>query len=497
MIMRKGIWFGKLSDGTEASIGDMVSQELTVVQAARVRLVGHQRPLDHNATVAVAQYLRQRYPELNREEQPSQYTEAGFTRRTLPEVDAANAVRVTVAPPSVGPEKCQEKALALMNGHVLRHPSSFSRLGWCIDVLHSQDGNDCLLWVVLTMSHSHSDGVGMQVLVSDFLDAYLLLLIGDALPSRERLPLFSSLPRERTSLSWGKQVGYGFLGWMSSKLMAYGGPAPMLLTPAAKEHAAKIKEDRLRAGKLQNEGPMHVEFVELDAASTKQLCAHARSVGLTVGSLVHGALFVALAKRYFQEHPEAKKLELEIPLSVNMRKFLNPPLPGTVLAPQQGELQIKLRTTRLEVDQALASHKAMIPLIHKIALDSRTKVQADLAKPEKLKALDFNITTASILRNSKAEQLGAIQYIGDAWLSNVGLFRPSERVQRAGRLIQVETTLTLNPTIMPAYELVWSNTVAGGSMALSMVTDETMGRNKASSRALLQDMANLLQVLVH
>ena len=134
--MRKGIWFGKLADGTEASISDIAMQDLTVVQAARIRLVNREHPLDKEATLQAAQYMRQRYPELNREETASQYSESKFARTLLSEDAAASAVKVHLAPPSATLGKCQDKTLELMRQHTMRHPHTLSRLGSCCTVPH-------------------------------------------------------------------------------------------------------------------------------------------------------------------------------------------------------------------------------------------------------------------------------------------------------------------------------------------------------------------------
>lgn len=495
--MGKGIWFGKLADGTEASVTDLILQEVTVVQATRVRLVNRDRPLDYDSTLAAAQHLRKRFPELNREEAPTLYSEARFSRTTLTEDDAFKAVKVKNAEASANAQACQEEAVATMQKCVMRHPSSFSRLGWRIDVLWARDGNDVIVWFLFAVGHTHADGVAMHTIINYYLEAYVSLLQKKRLDAPTLLPLYSALPRDHTPLLRSSQAIFGFIGWLASKLIGKpGSQAPKLLTEEMTKQAKQIYLERLESGKGQREGPMIVDFVELDKESTKHLCIQARSVELTVGALVQSALFVTIAKRYFQEHPRKSNLALELPMSVNMRGFLQPPLSlDNVLAPQQGEVMVALKTTRREIDFALASSNAMLTLVHKIASEARTQVQKGLAKPEQLAPLNDSILVASLFRNGQ-DKMSGIQYIGDAWLSNVGLFRPSTMLKEAGDHLQVESTLTLNPTVVVAYEMVWCNSVAGGSMTLSMVADETMGRNQASARALLNGTANILKDLI-
>jgi len=494
--MGKGIWFGKLADGTEASISDLVLQEITVVQAARVRLANCDRPLGYDSTLAAAQHLRKRFPELNREETPTLYSETRFSRTILAEDDASKAVTVKIEEVSLSTQACQEEAMATMQKLIMRHPSSLSRIGWRLDILWASDGNDVIVWFIFAVSHNHADGVAMHAIVNYYLDAYVSLLQERTLVAPTRLPLHSALPHDHTPLSLSSQAIFGFVGWLVSKLIGKpGSPAPKLLTESMAKRANITQLDRQKNGKDQHEGPIIVDFIELDKESTRQLCSYARSMELTVGTLVHGALFFSIAKRYFQEHPDKNSLALEVPVSVNMRGFLQPPLPDTVLAPQQGELMITLKITRREIDLTLASNKAMMPLVHEIALEVRRQLQKSLAKPEKLAPLNANILLASLFRNG-LDKMSRVQYIGDAWFSNVGLFRPSAMIKEAGDLLQVESTLTLNATVLPAYEFVWCNSVAGGSMTLSMVTDETMGRNQASAQALLNGTADVLNNLI-
>ena len=92
----RGLWFGQLEDGTECSVIDLHCFDVPTIQVVRVRLpTATTSIIDNKRARMAAQYLRQRYPELNREEHPTLFSEARFCRRFVSEEDAANAVVVS------------------------------------------------------------------------------------------------------------------------------------------------------------------------------------------------------------------------------------------------------------------------------------------------------------------------------------------------------------------------------------------------------------------
>mmetsp|Transcript_7235 Transcript_7235/g.13364 ORF Transcript_7235/g.13364 Transcript_7235/m.13364 type:complete len:87 (+) Transcript_7235:15-275(+) len=85
--------------------------------------------------------------------------------------------------------------------------------------------------------------------------------------------------------------------------------------------------------------------------------------------------------------------------------------------------------------------------------------------------------------------------MGDIAFSNVGLYKPSSSIYESG-LLQVESTYTFSPPALPNYEFVCCNTTLDGTMTLSMVTDEIMGRDTSSCQALLNDIKEILRTLI-
>jgi hypothetical protein len=239
-------------------------------------------------------------------------------------------------------------------------------------------------------------------------------------------------------------------------------------------------------------------------------------------------LFVALAKRYFQEHPESKSLSLPIPLPVNMRKFMIPPLPPTVLAPQQGVLSISCYIQRGQLEQSLSNKASTIELLKKQALLSKNQVQNALFKnvPTRFKPLDAPLLAAAMYR-THLNKFWTVQYVsndvlfcfilfwsyvnltfifsaltftthtkmGDISLSNMGVYRPSPTLVENG--LVVESTSTFSSPTMANYEFICCNTILDGTMTLSMSTDhDTMSRTRGSCRSLLSAIQGLLLTMI-
>lgn len=484
-MISNGIWFGPLADGTQASLLDVVLQEAPVSQAARLKMTNM---LNVDDMVKVAQFVRHRYPELNREETPSLYSPVRFARKMLSEDEAAAEVKVQMHA-SATEESCREDTIALINKYIHRHPYSISRLGWCIDFIyapaqidHSEEKKDengdppaFIAYLVITISHNHADGVAMKRLMNDFLEGYNALLEGRELPNRKTLPLYSTIPQDRANISWSSSLLYSTLGRAVSYLTDFVGPS--LLTEQAAVNAESIRQQRLLTGVGQQSGPFHIDFVEIENPFALRSVARANET--TVGALVHASLFVATAQRYFREHPNKSKLSLNVPLSVNMRGSLD--LPDTVLTPQQGEIAISFQTTRQDLAEAEKSDDKMALFLIDAAKQSRSQVDKKLPT-----ALDASILLSGIFRQNLAAAR-KIQYLGDSWLSNVGVYKPVD-----SRHFEVDATLTFNPTIVPSYELVWCNTVVGGNMTLSIVVDESMGRDRQSALELLNETKDQL-----
>ena len=404
----KGLWFGQLEDGTECSVVDLHCFDIPVIQVVRVRFTGQTNNIIDEGKVRVAaNYVRRRFPELNREEHPCLYSESRFCRRIVPENEAEQATVVRVHDLQSVRIDSQEQGDNSNDAEIVihrfikenllpKHPGSFSRLGWRVDVFYKTipttetetelvpeeneyHNGTMLAWYVFSMSHSIADGTAMHVVVDDYLQTYMKILNQssepaqiDLLEPRRQLPLISSMPRKNLPLTWYHYFWTSILGLLVGYILQFVQPQPKLVP--------NIAEDR-KAGEDHHNHPYtrsnnySLSCVELDPPTTNALCQSARSINITVGSMVHAALFVSLAKRYFDEHQTSNSLSLPIPLPVNMRKFMIPELPSTVLAPQQGILQVNFCITKWRLQKAISNESMMIELLKELAESSQKQVQ--------------------------------------------------------------------------------------------------------------------------
>ena len=423
----KGLWFGQLEDGTECSVIDLHCFDIPVIQMVRVRFTrqNENNIIDEGKVRAAANYVRRRFPELNREEHPCLYAESRFCRRVVPENEAeqATVVRVhelqSVRIDSLDENNNNKAEVAVhqfIQNHLLpKHPGSFSRLGWRIDVFYkpTSEGdadteNDLvpdeskyhdktmLAWFVFSMSHSIADGTAMHVVVDDYVQTYMKVLHQrseqpsiDLLEPRPQLPLISSMPRKHLPFTWWHYCWTSLLGWLVGYILQFIQPQPKLV-PNVTENRKKTEDGRPEDEQRTGDGHLinlyarsnYFSFscVELDPPTTNALCQSARSIKTTVGSMVHAALFVSLAKRYFDEHQTSKSLSIPIPLPVNMRKLMIPELPSTVLAPQQGILSINFSITKRRLQEAVSNESMMTNLLKELAESSRNQVERVLQR---------------------------------------------------------------------------------------------------------------------
>jgi hypothetical protein len=413
----KGLWFGRLEDGTECSVIDLHCFDVPTIQVVRVRFPSAMGTVDITKARMAAQYLRQRYPELNREEHPSLYTEARFCRRIVAEEEAADAVVVNIIEPkATSQEACSALVMDTIEDKLLpKHPGSFSRLGWRIDIVH--DHND-MAWFIFSMSHSIADGTAMHVIIDDYLQAYGSLLQNEPLRQRERLALFSSMPRQNLPFSWFHLCWTSMVGWLIGYLLPFVPMGPKLLPENARNGARTIQKERATLGLPQRIGSYSIDCVELDRASTEAIGRYAHTNKLTVGSMVHSCAFVAIAKRFFQEHANARSLSLPIPLPVNMRKFMIPPLPSSVLAPQQGILSVTFHMKRDDLEMASSKKHSIVELLKTTARTSHHQVRKALfAKrdPARFAPLDGPLLAASMYR-THLSKFRTIQHVSEQYL---------------------------------------------------------------------------------
>jgi hypothetical protein len=231
------------------------------------------------------------------------------------------------------------------------------------------------------------------------------------------------MPRRHLPFSWFHLCWTAILGWSVGYLLSFVPIGPKLLPQKALDRSKAIQKERAKLGLPQRMGVYPMDCVEIDQTTTEKICKYAHSAELTVGSMILSCLFVALAKRYFQEHPESKSLSLPIPLPVNMRKFMIPPLPPTVLAPQQGVLSISCYIQRDQLEQSLSNKASTIELLKKQALLSKNQVQNALFKnvPTRFKPLDAPLLAAAMYR-THLNKFWTVQYVSNDVLFCVTLF---------------------------------------------------------------------------
>jgi hypothetical protein len=419
--MFPGIWFGKLQDGTECSVVDWHCFDIPVVQVARVRVPAVM--LDE-AAMGATQALRKRHPELNRQELPALYASTRFARYNVPEEEAVKAVVVNVQQlpySKSNRENGDEHVLQFITKTILhKHPGSFSRLGWRIDIFYAattlRGDNTITAWFVFSVAHSIADGPAMHVIVDDYLQAF-----GKIQQSKlpfyeypvEPLPLYSSQPRDRLPFSkfqlYTVLIQSLFVGFLLM-ILPLQVMKPKLLTPMAAKHAQQVQRQRIHDGMPQRSGPFHIDILEMTVEETQQICMHAHAVSTTVGSLLMGCLFVAVSKRYFQEHPSKQILSLLIPVPVNMRPHMIPPLSTCVLAPQQGNVTITLFTSRDALEIALHSDIAMTAFMQDFARSAQTQVHKALHPSERLAVADSMLVVSNLYRIC-FDKFRTVQYV--------------------------------------------------------------------------------------
>lgn len=353
--------FGQLSDGTEASIADLVFQEIVVVSVSVV--VG--APSEEHIYFDAAQALRMHYPELNRTDVPGGFMgPCPFDRVMLDDAEASQGVRVE----HVASLNLDDRILAILAEHPLR----LGLLRWRI-LVSQTNAQDSTTTVALAVSHSDADGMGAHVMLA----SYLQLLFGHQ-PSIARGPLFSSLPRDRVHFS----------------LVERAKAAAIAVAAALFGRWIAVKWSDEDSAPSSRVGIMDLAKAEVDADTMLALKSACKRRGVRIGSLLM-AVYCKLAGTP------------KLGISVDMRTRLQPPIPVHVAAPQQGSVMVNLKNHEMgniwdlgkqaqqEVDAALAAGPSTL-LFDELVL--------------------ANITT------SWANQSRGLTYLDSDWLSNCGVF---------------------------------------------------------------------------
>lgn len=435
--------YGMLSDGTEASLGDLVFSEHVVAAVADISLP--LAPTDESVYVRAAHAVRAQYPELGRTEILGCFMAAvPFDRILLDEEEARNAVKVDFERHSTD-EACQHAVQSEVQSTVLLHPMRLGLLRWRVSVHFGSN----IVSLAFFGSHADTDGMGVLRVMRTFVDR-----LTDPVPG-PRGPLMSSMPSDRVHFGLAERLRAWIEATYISTIQPY---IPSLWGRSGLERKAPV-------GRVTS---TLMEVAELDAASTAALLKLCKLKGVRVGSVLAAAMARVIEGD--------RSSHFELGLSVDMRSRFKPPIPSSVVAPQHGEVSVALSwasddsfwTLAAQVEKQMDQHLAQGP-----------------------QAILFSDLVIAYKAYSWPNQARHLTYPGVDWLSNCGIF-PAPANPNS---IPVLRAWLANKPISPAFRLIWSTTIRNGPMTLSNMIDESVFQ-PGEKKLIAEDMVEFLKKIV-